>query len=174
MSRIFFAFVVLILFFSTGVAGEAIQTKGFKLSSPAFKNGGQIPKKYGCAGENVNPLLMIENIPPETRSMAVVFDDLDAPGGSYVHWVLWNIDPGTGEIKENSIPGGAVQGMNDFKKQNYGGPCPPTRPHRYVFKVFALDTLLVLNPGSTKPDLEKAMKGHILGQTQLKGTYSKK
>ena len=82
--------------------------------------------------------------------------------------------PGTKEIKENSIPEGAIQGMNDFKKQNYGGPCPPTRPHRYVFKVYALDTVLNLNPASTKPDLEKAMEGHILGQAQLKGTYKRK
>ncbi len=106
--------------------------------------------------------------------MALIFDDQDAPGGSYVHWVLWNIDPRTKEIKEDSVPEGAVQGINDFKKNPYGGPCPPTRPHRYVFKVFALDTFLNLNPTSTKLDLEKAMEGHILGKTQLKGTYKRK
>ncbi len=145
-----------------------------KISSPVFENNGTIPKKYGCAGENINPPLKIENVPPGAKSLAIVFDDIDAPRGTYVHWILWNIDPGAIEIKENSVPEGAVQGTNDFKKQNYGGPCPPTRPHRYVFKIYALDTPLNLQPDSTKPSLEKAMEAHILGQSQLKGTYKRK
>jgi len=146
----------------------------FRVFSPAFENEGQIPKKFGCGGENVNPPLRMENIPPGTKSMALLLDDLDAPRGTYVHWILWNLPPATGEIRENSVPGGAVQGTNDFKKQNYGGPCPPTRPHRYVFKVYALDTFLDLGPGATMPDLEKAIRGHVLAQAQLKGSYSKK
>ena len=174
MNRTRLVFIFLILFASTLTAGEIARSRDFKVSSPAFENSGTIPKRYGCGGDNISPPLMIENVPPETKSMALIFDDLDAPGGGYVHWILWNIDPGTREIREDSVPAGAVQGVNDFKKQNYGGPCPPTRPHRYVFKVFALDSLLSLAPDSTKADLEKTMKGHILGQAQLKGTYKKK
>ena len=168
------AFLFLTLFVSMGVAGEATPAGKFKVSSPAFEPHGVIPKKFGCDGENVNPPLQFENVPPGAKSMALIFDDIDAPRGTYVHWILWNIDPGTKEIKENSIPGGAIQGMNDFKKQNYGGPCPPTRPHRYVFKAYAVDTVLSLNPASTKPELEKSMEGHILDQAQLKGSYRRK
>ena len=93
---------------------------GFKISSSAFENSGQIPKKYTCDGVNVNPSLKIENVPSNTKSLALVFDDMDAPRGTYVHWILWNINPNIKEIKENSVPEGAVQGMNDFKKPNYG------------------------------------------------------
>jgi Raf kinase inhibitor-like YbhB/YbcL family protein len=174
MSRIFFVLIFIVLFVDTTMAAEVTQTRDFKISSRAFENSGTIPKKYGCGGDNVNPPLRIESVPPEAKSMALIFDDQDAPGGSYVHWVLWNIDPGTKEIKEGSVPEEAVQGINGFKKDTYGGPCPPTRPHRYVFKVFALDTVLNINPASTKLDLEKAMKGHVLGEAQLKGTYKKK
>ncbi|HSB07438.1 MAG TPA: YbhB/YbcL family Raf kinase inhibitor-like protein, partial [Thermodesulfobacteriota bacterium] len=146
----------------------------FTIFSPAFENRGTIPKKYGCEGDNMNPPLKMENVPSEAKSMALIFDDQDAPRGSYVHWILWNIDPRTGEIKENSFPQGAVQGMNDFKKNNYGGPCPPTRPHRYVFNVFALDIVLNLIFNAAKPDLERAMEGHIISQAQLRGTYKRK
>jgi Raf kinase inhibitor-like YbhB/YbcL family protein len=173
MNRIFLV-LIFIVFVSASMAEEATQARNFKISSPAFENSGTIPRKYGCGGDNVNPPLRIENVPPGTKSMALIFDDQDAPGGSYVHWVLWNIDPGTKEIKEGAVPEKAVQGINGFKKDSYGGPCPPTRPHRYVFKVVALDTLLNINPTSTKLDLEKAMKGHALGETQLQGTYKKK
>jgi Raf kinase inhibitor-like YbhB/YbcL family protein len=166
---------ILSLYFVFGVAGqEATRAGGFRVSSPAFEPNGTIPKKYGCEGENVNPSLKIEHVPSGVKSIALVLDDIDAPRGTYVHWILWNIDPGTREIKENSIPEGAIQGVNDFKKRNYGGPCPPTRPHRYVFKTYVLDTLLNLHPNSAKPDLEKAMEGHVLGQAQLKGTYKRK
>ncbi len=166
--------ILILLFFvvSQGVGQEATKT-GFKISSPAFENNGQIPSQYGCDGTNINPPLHIENIPKGAKSLALVFDDTDAPRGSYVHWILWNIDPGVKEIKENSVPEGSIQGTNDFKKQNYGGPCPPRRSHRYVFKIYALDIRLDLNPSSTKPDLEKAMKGHILAQAQWIGTYKK-
>jgi Raf kinase inhibitor-like YbhB/YbcL family protein len=174
MKRIFFVLPFLTLFVTAGSAEEASKGVRFVVSSPVFENNGTIPKKFGCDGENVNPPLRIENVPPGTQSIALIFDDIDAPRSTYVHWILWDIDPGTKEIRENSIPGGAVQGMNDFKKQNYGGPCPPTRPHRYVFKVYTLDTVLSLNPVSTRPDLEKAMKGHVLGEAQWKGTYKRK
>lgn len=152
---------------------ETLKTGGLKLSSAAFENNGDIPGKYTCDGANINPPLKIENVPQQAKSLALIFDDIDAPRGSYVHWILWNIDPGVKEVRENSVPEGAVQGVNDFKKQNYGGPCPPTRPHRYVFKAYALDVRLLLDSNSTKATLEKAMEGHVIGKAQLSGKYQR-
>ncbi len=169
-------FVILFLsifLISSSMSQEATQKGGFKISTSAFENNGQIPAKYACDGANVNPPLKIENVPQGAKSLAMIFDDMDAPRGSYVHWILWNIDPNIKEIRENSVPEGAVQGMNDFKKQNYGGPCPPGRAHRYVFKLYALVIRLNLDPHSTKADLEKAMKGHVITQTQLMGVYKR-
>ncbi|MBM4306010.1 MAG: YbhB/YbcL family Raf kinase inhibitor-like protein [Deltaproteobacteria bacterium] len=167
--------LLIFLFFivSLGI-GQEVSKTGFKISSAAYENNGRIPSTYACDGANINPPLKVENTPKEAKSLALVFDDIDAPRGSYVHWILWNMDPNVKEIKENSVPEGAIQGTNDFKKQNYGGPCPPGRGHKYVFKIYALDTRLDLSPSSTKTDLEKAMKGHILAQSQWIGTYKKK
>ena len=172
MKSLMLIFFLLFFVVSHGIGQEAVKT-GFKISSLAFENNGQIPAKYTCDGTNVNPPLKIENTPSHAKSLALVFDDTDAPRGSYVHWILWNIDPGVKEIKENSVPEGAIQGMNDFKKNHYGGPCPPRRAHKYVFKIYALDTRLDLSLHSTKTDLEKAMKGHILAQAQLIGVYKR-
>ncbi|NWG03877.1 MAG: YbhB/YbcL family Raf kinase inhibitor-like protein [Syntrophaceae bacterium] len=159
---------------SSHIMGQGfIKTEEFKIASPAFENQGHIPSKHTCDGANVNPPLKIENVPQGTQSLALIFDDLDAPRGSYVHWILWNIDPHVKEIKENAVPEGAVQGMNDFKRHPYGGPCPPKRAHRYIFKIYALDSPLKLNSNSTKTDLEKAMKGHILAQAQWTGVYQR-
>ncbi len=173
MGRILVLLLLILCVASKALCGN-VNTGPFEISSPAFANNGTIGKEYGCAGENRNPPLRFGNIPAGAKSLAIVFDDIDAPSGSYVHWILWNIDPRTMEIRNNSVPVGAVQGTNDFKKRNYGGPCPPTRPHRYAFKVYALDTPLSLIPDSTKADLEKAMEGHILGQAELRGTYKRK
>jgi len=170
VTAIFFA---LLLSVSNGM-GQEISKTAFRISSPAFENKGQIPSRYTCDGININPPLQIENIPKGIKSLALIFDDLDAPGGSYVHWILWNIYPTIKEIRENSVPESAVQGMNGFKKQNYGGPCPPRRAHRYVFKIYALDILLHLDPNSTKTDLEKKVKDHVIGQAQLLGVYQRK
>ena len=159
--------------FSYALGQRVTKVDEWKISSPAFENGGEIPKKYGCDGANVSPPLKIDHVPSNTKSLALVFDDIDAPRGTYVHWVVWNIDPGLREIKENSLPEGAVQGVNDFKKLNYGGPCPPGRAHKYVLKIYALDTLLNLTPNGTKKDLEIAMKGHIISQAQLMGLYKR-
>jgi len=148
-------------------------TVKLKLSSTAFKEHASIPKQYTCNGKDVNPPLMIDNIPKGTKSLALIVDDPDAPVGIWVHWVVWNIDPSIREIKENFLPQGAIQGINDFGKNAYGGPCPPSGTHRYFFKVYALDTLLNLPPHARKADLEKAMKGHIIGQGELIGTYKK-
>ena len=172
-SLIYPPFIFIVFLVSYAIGQEAIKPEGLKISSPIVEDGGQIPRKYTCDGVNVNPILKIEDIPIKTRSLALVFDDMDAPKGSFVHWILWNIDPETKEIKENSIPEGAVQGRNDFKKNNYRGPCPPSKAHRYVFKIYSLDTRLNLDPNSTKADLEEAMKGHVIVQTRLIGVYKR-
>ncbi len=138
-----------------------------------FGDGERIPVKYTCDGEDINPLLVINGIPAETKSMALIVDDPDAPGKTWVHWVVWNIAPDTTRIEENSIPNDAVQGINDFGRKNYGGMCPPSGTHRYYFKIYALDTTLELDPDSEKPDLEGAMRGHILDQATLVGLYSR-
>lgn len=156
-----------------GHAQQDTRTK-LKIWSPAFENHGQIPSLYTCDGANINPPLRIESVPRKAKALALVFDDLDAPRGSYVHWILWNIDPGLREIEENSVPGGAIQGTNDFKKRSYGGPCPPGRAHRYVLNLYALDRRLDLGPEATKEDLERAMRGHILDQAQWVGVYKRR
>ena len=145
-----------------------------QITSPAFQNNDNIPSKYMCDGSDINPALVIENCPPGTKSLALICDDPDAPMGTWVHWVIWNIPPSVKEIKENTVPQGAVEGMNDFRRHRYGGPCPPSGTHRYFFKVYALDTMLTINPNSTKVDLEKAMQGHILAQGQLIGLYKRR
>jgi Raf kinase inhibitor-like YbhB/YbcL family protein len=169
--------VVLLLVLTVSIpfapGGDALETGALKLTSPVFENNSPLPPRYTCDGENINPPLAITNVPQRAKSLALIFDDQDAPRGSYVHWIVWNIDPETKDIKENSVPEDAVEGTNDFKKRNYGGPCPPTRAHRYVFKLYALDIRLNLESRSTKADLEKAMKGHILAQAQIFTSYKK-
>ena len=141
-----------------------------KMTSPTFGHNQMIPKKYTCQGEDMSPPLKIEGIPQGTKSLALIIDDPDAPMGTWVHWVVFDI-PMTGEIAENSIPG--KQGHNDFGKNDYGGPCPPSGTHRYFHKIYALDTVLNLKEGITKKALEKAMEGHILDQAELVGLYKK-
>ncbi len=145
-----------------------------KLTSPAFKHNGLIPSKYTCDGSDVSPSLTIAGAPLEAKSLALIVDDPDAPAGTWVHWVVWNISPKTTEIGEDAFPSGAMQGMNDFRKRSYGGPCPPSGTHRYVFKLYALDTVLDLGSNTTKAMLERAMKGHIIEQTEMVGLYKRK
>lgn len=143
-----------------------------KLSSPAFENEGVIPAEYTCDGKNISPPLIISDVPENAKSLALIMDDPDAPFGTFVHWLIWNIPPNTTNIPE----GGNIsypQGKNDFRKQGYGGPCPPFGTHRYFFKLYALDTLLDLEEGAKKKDLLKAMSGHIIEETQLIGVYSR-
>jgi Raf kinase inhibitor-like YbhB/YbcL family protein len=166
-------FMVMVVFFSASLDKEVRAMAALQITSPAFQNNGTIPRLYTCDGKDINPPLMIANCPQGTKSIALICDDPDAPMGIWVHWVLWNINPGVKEIKENTVPQGAVQGINDFKKHSYGGPCPPSGTHRYFFKVYALDTILNISPNSTKAELEKAMKGHILVEGQLVGLYKR-
>ena len=169
----------LLLVFALTAASGALFTEGttmaaMTITSPAFGNKEPIPSKFTCDGADINPALNISNVPPEARSLALIMDDPDAPGGMWVHWVVWNIDPKTREIKENSVPPGAKLGVNDFRKTPYGGPCPPSGTHRYFFKLYALDAMPNLGSGTTKSALEKAMKGHILAQVELMGLYKRK
>ena len=143
-----------------------------KLTSTAFGNNENIPAKYTCDGEDVSPSLGIEGIPAEAKSLVLIVDDPDAPVGVWDHWILWNI-PLVSSIEEGKVPSGAVRGMNDFKKLDYGGPCPPSGTHRYVFKLYALDDMLDLAEGAGKEDVEKAMEGHIVAQTKLIGLYAR-
>jgi Raf kinase inhibitor-like YbhB/YbcL family protein len=141
------------------------------VSSPAFKNGELIPKKYTHNGKNINPTLNVENVPSQTRSLALIVTDLDIPFGmSLTHWLMWNI-PVSGSILENSAPG--IQGKNSLRKNGYAGPNPMFGSHRYLFKVYALDALLDLNSKSGRKDLEKAMENHVLAEGELMGIYHK-
>ena len=138
--------------------------------SSAFDHNGDIPRKYTCQGENVNPPLKISNIPAGSKSLALIVDDPDAPGGTFDHWIVWNILPAE-FISEKSIPG--IEGKNHYNITHYKGPCPPSGTHRYFFKVYALDTMLELKPGVEKETLEKAMQPHTLASGELIGLYKK-
>jgi len=144
-----------------------------QISSVEFDHNGKIPSRFTCDDQDVNPELRISGIPAETKSLALVMDDPDAPVGVWDHWVVWNINP-TEVIKENSVPEGAVQGRNGWGKNEYGGPCPPSGEHRYFFKVYALSETLDIPSSSDKKALEKAIKGKILAQGELIGKYRRK
>ncbi len=144
-----------------------------QITSPSFVDGQLIPKKYTCDSSNISPQLDWTGVPAGAQSLALIADDPDAPGGTWVHWVLFNI-PVTMSGLPEGVKGSGVQGRNDFSKLGYGGPCPPKGPaHRYFFKLYALDRSLSLNEGARKADVEKAMAGHILGQGQLMGKYGR-
>ncbi len=145
------------------------------LSSPVFEHGEEIPRKYGYTEENKNPPLEIKGVPDETKSLVLIMDDPDAvePAGKvWDHWVLWNIEPNTTEIPEDETPPGAVEGKNDYGERGYGGPNPPDKEHTYKFKLYAIDKTLELPPSSTKEDVRKAIKGHVVDKTLLEGTYA--
>jgi Raf kinase inhibitor-like YbhB/YbcL family protein len=151
------------------------------LTSPAFGAGAEIPSVYTCEGKNISPPLSWSAVPAGTRSLALIVDDPDAPDPkapktTYVHWVVYDIPPSTPGIPEaatsSDLPRGTRVAFNDFKRQGYGGPCPPIGRHRYFFKLYALDTLLP--ELKTKKELEKAMEGHVLASSELWGTYEKK
>lgn len=149
----------------------------FRLESSAFRAGGPIPARNSCDDQDLSPPLLWSAPPTGTRSLALICDDPDAPAGTWVHWVLHDIPAERRELAEGvpalaELPDGARQGLNDFKKTGYGGPCPPRgKAHRYSFRLYALDAPLGLGPGTRKPDLEKAMRGHVLAESELVGTY---
>jgi len=145
-----------------------------RITSPAFENNAMIPSKYTCDGADINPPLEFHDVPQNASSLVLIVDDPDAPVGTWVHWIVYNINPDCRIVNENSIPSGGIQGLNDFRKYNYGGPCPPSGTHRYFFKLYALDCKLNLKGNVTKKDLEKEMEGHILAKAELIGLYKRK
>jgi Raf kinase inhibitor-like YbhB/YbcL family protein len=149
---------------------KAVDYKLLIISSSVFKEGEMIPAKYTCDGTNINPPLAIAGIPEEAKSLAIIVDDPDAPAGTWVHWVAWNI-PVTHHLKEDHVPG--LEGINDFGDQHYGGPCPPSGTHRYFFKIYALDAILDLPVKTRKEQLERAMSEHIIGFGELTGLYKR-
>jgi len=185
MKKYFSIIVILftIISFSTGCAANKetepqinniSKATLMKITSTAFSDNGRVPEKYTCDGDNINPPVKFEEIPEGTKSLALLYEDPDAPMGTWIHWVVWNINPENPEILENSVPKDAELGKNDFGETSYGGPCPPSGTHRYVFKGYALDTMLQLPPGSLKKDLKAAIYGHVLAEAILTGNYSKK
>ncbi len=145
------------------------------LRSSSFSDGEEIPRKHGYKNGNARPQLEISGVPQDTQSFAIIMDDPDAQavvGKIWVHWTIWNIESNVSEIAESSIPSDAVEGKTDFGEIGYGGPAPPDKRHTYLFKLYALDTKLDLPQGSSKKQIEEAMKEHILDETVLKGTYT--
>lgn len=144
-----------------------------RISSPAFENGGQIPAKYSCDGQDASPEIAIEGVPSGAQSLAFIVDDPDAPGGIFVHWVMYNIPPSTTIIPENGSAG--TQGVNSGGEQGWNSVCPPSGSHRYFFTLYALDTLIPLGQDSAadKRAVEAAMRGHVLATAELMATYSR-
>jgi len=151
----------------------------FTISSPSFSNGGDIAKKFTCDAADLSPQLTWSEPPAATKTFALLVDDPDAPVGNWNHWTMWNLPPNLrglpeGVNKEASLPDGSMQGRNDFRKTGYNGPCPPPgKPHRYYFKLLALDVKLELKNGAGKNDLEAALKGHLLAQAEWMGKYGR-
>ena len=179
MKKIFAVGLILVVVFLTGCFRQSKEEKlGFnigsmKLTSPVFENNQMIPARYTCDGDDMNPPLKISVIPRATKSLALIVDDPDAPNGDWVHWTLWNILPQVDEIDEGNIPNGAVEGLTDFGRNGWGGPCPPAGRHRYQFKLYALDNELHLANDATKADILTAIEGHVLEQSILIGLYQR-
>lgn len=173
------ALALALLSCAAGASKEGKPAMAIQITSAAFQDSTSIPRKFTCDSSDVSPPLEWLHVPPGAKSLALICDDPDAPVGTWVHWVLYNI-PATrtslaeGVPKEKTVEGIGTQGRNDFKRTGYGGPCPPPgKPHRYFFKIYALDTVLDLKPGAEKRELEAAMKGHVLAQGQLMGLYKR-
>jgi Raf kinase inhibitor-like YbhB/YbcL family protein len=157
------------------------KTVNILITSDAFLEGEVIPTKYTCDGDDLSPHLTWSDIPPNTKSLALICEDPDAPSGMFTHWILFDIPPTVIELPEGvsaaeRLANGAVQGQNDFKRIGYGGPCPPSSdsPHRYYFRLYALDTELHLQAGARREDVVPAMVGHVLATGHLMGTYKRK
>ncbi|MFB3916227.1 MAG: YbhB/YbcL family Raf kinase inhibitor-like protein [Terriglobales bacterium] len=156
-----------------------MSASSFALKSGAFQQGEFIPTQHTCQGQDVSPALNWNGAPAGTKSLALIVDDPDAPAGTWTHWVLFNLPAETNSLAENvakteELPGGARQGRNDFRRVGYGGPCPPPgKPHRYFFKLYALDTILNLPAGASRQAVEKAMQGHVLAQAELMGKFKR-
>jgi len=158
----------------TASPNQTNNNTNMQISSPAFQAQQNIPVKYTCDGQNINPPLTFENVPSQAQGLVLIVDDPDAPAGTWTHWTLWNIDPEIAGLDENSVPADAIQGKTSFGKPGWGGPCPPSGTHRYFFKLFALDSTIDLSADAQVGDLQKAMQGHVVDSTELMGFYSRK
>ena len=161
---------------ATSNTAKGVQLMQFTLSSPAFAPGQPIPRKYSCDGQDISPPLNWGEPPQNTRSLALIADDPDAPGGTFVHWVLYNVPSNSralpeGVAKSEKLADASLHGKNSWGRLGYGGPCPPGGTHRYFFKLYALDSVLGLPSGASKQRLLEAMQGHIVAQVELMGTY---
>jgi Raf kinase inhibitor-like YbhB/YbcL family protein len=163
---------VALAIFIIAIGAFAAGSAKMKITSPGFEQGGNIPSKFSCDGGNTSPPLQISDVPSAAKSLVLIVDDSDAPGGLFTHWIVWNISPQNASIAEGSTPNG-VQGTNDFGKSGYGGPCPPSGSHRYHFKIFALERQLNLSSGARRAQVDAAMKGHVIAQGELVGRYSR-
>ena len=183
MNRIFVHFLVLLVATSAvslfAQTPQDVKSVSFAISTTSFRVGGVIPKKFTCDGEDVSPQLSWSGAPKETKSFALIADDPDAPAGTWTHWLIWNIPATTTQLNEavpktNEINGHGRQGRNDFRKIGYNGPCPPPgKPHRYFFRLFALDANLDLKPEANRGQFDAALKGHVLAQSELMGRYGR-
>lgn len=187
--RILFVFIILFTlviasaFFYSGTTHKEVSVKNKSqkgiamkqliIKSSAFVDKGRIPATYTCDGEDINPPLLFENVPDDARSLTLIVEDPDAPGKTWVHWVVFNISADTTHINEDSVPQGAVEAMTDFGNVGYGGPCPPQGVHRYHFKLYALDTVLDLTEDVTLEEIRHAMERHIIEEAELVGLYSR-
>jgi hypothetical protein len=158
---------------STSQESLFFSSNKMQISSNAFENNQPIPEKYGCQGEGFNPELSFSGVPDNAKSLVLIMDDPDAPSGTFVHWIMWNINPQTTEISENSVPRDVIQGKNSAGENRYHGPCPPDKAHRYFFKLYALDADLRLAPTTTKAELVNAMQGHVLDSAEFFGLYGR-
>lgn len=152
----------------------------FAIKSAAFANGGEIPRKFTCSGENVSPAMNWSDVPPKANSLALIVDDPDAPAGTWTHWIIWNIPAHVPSLPEGvppmkeTLPNGAHQGRNDFGRIGYGGPCPPPgRPHHYYFRLYALGAVLDIKSGAGRSELDTAMRSHVLGQAEWTGLFKR-
>lgn len=162
-----------IIFPKKKVVEERVKISGMRITSGAFENNQFIPVKYTCDGGDLSPPLVIGEVPPEAKSLVLIVDDPDAPAGTFVHWTVWNIDSKTTEIAEGTVPQGATQGLTDFGRVGWGGPCPPSGVHRYAFRLYAIETKISLPSSAKREDLDRAIERHILAQTALVGLYGR-
>lgn len=161
----------LILFILLAGCAGFQEVSSMEVYSPEFED--VIPSKYTCDGEDISPPIVVDGIPDRARSLALIVGDPDAPGGWFTHWVLFNV-PITNKIGEGSVPEGATEGLNDFKKVGYGGPCPPSGSHRYRFRAYALDSDLDLDEGASQDEVERAMDGHVIAEAEFVASYSRR
>ena len=160
------------------LAAAVAVTSAFQLSSPAFKSGDAIPAKYTCDGLNISPPLQWEDVPQNTQSIAIVVDDPDAPSGLWTHWILYNLAPSMRSLQERvskdfKLPDGSMQAENDYGKPGYGGPCPPSGTHHYIFHAYALDKKLTLPEAAKRKAFDRAIEGHVLAKSELTAAYKR-